>query len=534
MSNCVQVLESFANVSEDEVRKIISNLPNKTSPLDPIPTWLLKRCVDTLLPVITSIINNSFRVGSFPLFLHQAVITPLIKKSTLNPDLFKNYRPVSNLPTLGKIIEYPAVSRFNNHLQENNLTETYQSAYKVSHSTETALLKVKNDMLNELDKGKAIMLVLLDLSSAFDTIDHDILIDRMQREFGITGSAKNWFNSYLRDRSNRVCVLGDYSENHPLNYGVPQGSVAGPPIFTAYAQPVANIIRRFQVAYHIYADDTQLYISFNPKSEEDTAAARSRLTNCIAEIRSWMLANKLKLNDSKTELFLIASTRHANAVSHLDLKIGGSVISPSASIKNLGIVFDNSLAMKNHVSSLCRTVNFHLRNLNRIRRYIDRSTCAHAVRSLILSRLDYGNSLLGGLSVSDVQRLQKLQNRAARLIYQVSKRTSAIPLIRELHWLPVQQRIEFKILVHVYNCVTGSAPTYLQDILTKYNSGRQGLRSNQDHTRLAIPRTKRSFGDKSFSILGPRLWNNLPVHVRGAQNVQCFKKFLKTFLFPKV
>ncbi|XP_072030516.1 uncharacterized protein [Amphiura filiformis] len=233
-----------------------------------------KFVAQNLLPIITSIINNSFRVGSFPLFLRQAVITPLIKKSTLNPDLFKNYRPVSNLPTLGKIIEYPAVSRFNNHLQDNNLTETYQSAYKASHSTETALLRVKNDMLNELDKGKAIMLVLLDLSSAFDTIDHDILVDRMQREFGITGSAKNWFNSYLRDRSNRVCVLGDYSENHPLKYGVPQGSVAGPPIFTAYAQPVANIIRRFQVAYHIYADDTQLYISFNPKSEEDTAAAR--------------------------------------------------------------------------------------------------------------------------------------------------------------------------------------------------------------------------------------------------------------------
>jgi hypothetical protein len=142
-----------------------------------------------------------------------------------------------------------------------------------------------------------------------------------------------------------------------------------------------------------------------------------------------MLANKLKLNDSKTELFLLASSRHANTVSNLDLKIGGSVITPSNSIKNLGIIFDNNLTMKDHVSSLCRSVNFHLRNLNRIRRFIDKSTCAHAVRSLILSRLDYGNSLLGGVSVSDVQRLQKLQNRAARLIYQVSKRTSASPFI---------------------------------------------------------------------------------------------------------
>ena len=142
-----------------------------------------------------------------------------------------------------------------------------------------------------------------------------------------------------------------------------------------------------------------------------------------------MLANRLKLNETKTELFLIASTRHADALSDFDLRIGGSVISPSASVKNLGIVLDNSLSMKKHISSLCRSVNFHLRNLSRFRRYIDQSTCAHAVRSLILSRLDYGNSLLGGLSVTDVQRLQILQNRAVRLIYQVSKRTSATPLL---------------------------------------------------------------------------------------------------------
>ena len=250
--------------------------------------------------------------------------------------------------------------------------------------------------------------------------------------------------------------------------------------------------RRFQIGYQIYADDTQLYVSFDPKSEEDIATAKSRLPDCIAEIRSWMLANKLKLNDSKTELFLIASPRNASALSNLELKIGESVITPAGSIKNLSIMFDNNLTMKDHVSLSCRTVNFHLRNLNRIRSYIDRSTCAHAVRSLILSRLDYGNPLLGGLSSTDLDRLQKQQNRAAHLIYQVNKRSSATPPIRELHWLPVEQRIKFKISVHVYNCVYGFSPVYLQDLISKYNSGRQGLRSNRDHTRLAIPRTKKA------------------------------------------
>ena len=202
------------------------------------------------------------------------------------------------------------------------------------------------------------------------------------------------------------------------------------------------------------------------------AAAKSRLTECIAELRSWMLANKLRLNDAKTELFVISSPWHAAAVSTLDLQIGESIIAQSGTIKNLGIIFDKNLTMKKHVSSLCRSVNFHLRNLNRIRKYIDRPTCEHAVRSLILSRLDYGNSLLAGLSSSDLAKLQKLQNRAARLIYQVPKRTSTTPLIRELHWLPVGQRIKFKILLHVYNSVYGSSPMYLTNIINKYNSGR--------------------------------------------------------------
>ena len=218
---------------------------------------------------------------------------------------------------------------------------------------------------------------------------------------------------------------------------------------------------------------------------------------------------------SKQILYLIRDFR---------LEIVGSVIVSSDTIKKLGIIFDDSLSMKSHVSSLCRSINFHLRNLSMIRPFIDRSTCAHAVRSLILSRIDYGNSLLGGLSVTDIQCLQRLQNRAARPVYQISKRTSAKPLIRELHWLPVQQRIEFQVLVHVHNCVNGSSPIYLQDLLSLYNSGRQGPRSSKDLTRLAIPVTKRSFGDRSFAVLGPRLWNTLPIAWRAASNVQCFKK----------
>ena len=531
--NNAQVFETFPLVNETEVRKIMSKITNKTSSLDPFPTWLFKECTDIIVTFIVSLINNSFRSGCFPAILRQAVITPLIKKSNLNPDVLKNYRPVSNLPTLGKILEYPAVSRFTEHLQSNNLNDEFQSAYKLAHSTETALLRVKNDIAQELGHGRVVLLVLLDMSAAFDTIDHDILVNRLQTEYGIKGCVLNWFNSYLRDRSSRVKISGSFSHVHPLNYGVPQGSVAGPPIFTAYSKPVTEIIKRFGVAYHIYADDTQLYNSYDPKVPGDKDAALTKLTNCISEVKTWMLENKLRLNDTKTEFFIFSAKYHINSTKRVCMKIGDSVIKPSSSIKNLGIFFDPFLKMDSHVSSLCRTVNFHLRNIARIRRFIDRNTCAHAVRSLVLSRLDYGNSLLGGISVANTQRLQRLQNRAARLIYCVNKRTSAPPLLRELHWLPVQQRIHFKILLHVYNCVQNNAPSYLQDLIHIFKSGRNDLRSSNDILRLDVPIPKRIVGESAFSFIGPKLWNGLPKKIRQAKNVKLFKKQLKTHLFPK-
>ena len=397
-------------------------------------------------------INNSFRVGRFPSALREAVINPLLKKPSLDQDVLKNYRPVSNLPTLGKILEYPAVSRLNGHLVSNNLTDDFQSAYKAAHSTETALLRVKNDIVSELGNGRVVLLVLLDMSAAFDTIDHTILVKRLYEDYGIEGCALDWFYSYISNRTSKVCVLGNYSSSHPLQYGVPQGSVAGSPIFTLYSKPVTAIIRRFNISYHVYADDTQFYVSFDPKVQGAYEHAQHRLKCCITEVRDWMMKNKLKLNDSKTEFFLVSSPRQSGIPSDISLRIGGSVIDPSPSIKNLAVTFDNHLKMDLQVNSICRTINFHLRDIGRIRQFIDKETCAHAVRSLVLSRLDYGNSLLGGVSSSNIQRLQKLQNRATRLVFGVNRRTSASLILRDLDWLHVQQRVNFKILLHVYNC----------------------------------------------------------------------------------
>ena len=263
----IQIISEFNPATEEEIRKIIMESPTKSSQLDPIPTWLLKSCVDELLPIITTVVNLSLTNGDMPKNLKEAIILPLLKKLLLDPEVFKNFLPVSNLKFLSKIIEKVVAFRFKAHIAINNLGEPFQSAYKALHSTETALVRVSNDILMSLDQHKAVALVLLDLSAAFDTVDHGLLIRLLNQRLGITGTALRWFSSYLSDRSQCVSINGVKSASHPLTCGVPQGSVLGPLLFSVYTLPLGDIMRKHDIDFHFFADDSQLYICFHPRKE---------------------------------------------------------------------------------------------------------------------------------------------------------------------------------------------------------------------------------------------------------------------------
>ena len=219
------------------------------------------------------------------------------------------------------------------------------------------------------------------------------------------------------------------------------------------------------------------------------------------------------------------------------LQIGSETIKSSENIRNLGVIFDCEMTMANQVSSITGSVSFHLRNISRIRRYQDFDSCNHIVRSLVLSRLDYGNALQAGSNAKEIARLQRLQNWAVKLIFCASKKDHASPLFHQLHWLPVNERINFKILLYVYKCLNGLGPAYLTSCLSVYTPVRAGLRSASDVTRLVVHkihnRTLKSAANKSFYYLVPRLWNALPQSIRCASTLQVFKKALKNHLFPK-
>ena len=531
----------FTNRSELKLTltptKVIKSSPSTSCPLDPLPTRVLKSCLTYLLPILTFLVNLSLSTGEFCSTLKKAYVTPLLKKSDLDSDVFKNFRPVSNLSFISKLIERVVAIQLIAHLTANNILEKFQSAYRAFHSTETALLRVFNDLLQCVDKDGGAILVLLDLSAAFDTIDNDTLLHALQFQCGITGTVLKWFASYLCDRLQAVRIGAAISDFVRLVFGVPQGSVLGPILFTIYTAPLGAIVRRHGLLYHFYADDTQLYIMFKPKDFTSRQDAIARIEACAKDIRAWMNKNFLKLNGDKTEL-LVITTKQSQPTTDISILIGDDIISPASKDeppRNLGVIFDSTLSLANHIAKVVKSVNFSLYNIGKIRKYLDKPTCGMLINGLIMSRLDNCNALLVGATQKSVKQLQRLQNRAARILSLTSKFSHITPVLKDLHWLPVEQRIQFKVLLMCFKSLRGLAPPYLSELITPYIPSR-ALRSADNYLLDIPPSRLKTFGDRSFAVAGPKLWNALPLKIReSAQTISLdtFKTVLKTHIFQQ-
>ena len=514
---------------------IIKLSPVKSCELDPLPTWLLKECKAELVPLITDIVNMSLRESMIPKSLKTAHIRPLLKKTGLDNDILKNYRPISNLTFISKVIEKVISGRLNEQLINNSLFDPLQSAYRDKHSTETALIKVQNDILSALDAGSSAILLMLDLSAAFDTIDHDILLSRLCNVYGITGNALDWFRSYLTGRIQRVVIEDSVSVDQELDFGIPQGSVLGPRIYCMYTKPVSDIFQRHGLSHHSYADDTQLYMTMD-HSNNDWRDGLARIELCVSEIREWMNQNMLKLNDDKTELIVFASKYKQDLYNYLSITIGDTVVDCSSQVRDLGVIFDRVLSLRQHVSHTSRACRFHLRNISRIRKYIPQDISIVLIKSLVMWRLDYSNGLLYGLTKCTVSGLQAVQNSAARIVTQERLRDhdSMSRALMELHWLPVDKRIEYKMLLYTYKALHGLAPGYLCKLVVPYEP-RRVLRSAESNLLTVPPGKPGKYGSRSFVRASANLWNSLrgerAAWLKSSTTVESFKLNLKTYLF---
>ena len=401
-----------------------------------------------------------------------------------------------------KLVEKIISNRIRSHLDKNNLSNPNQSAYKPLHSTETALLKIHNDICMHMDTGKTTTLVLLDLSAAFDTLDHSSIIELLSGWYGISGTALNWVRSYLSNRVQRLKLLDKLGEPFKTDYGVPQGSVLGPLLFTLYTTPLSSVISRHTICHHLYADDTHIYLSL---SKTDPEMSLSLVQQCLQDVSDWMIASKLKLNPDKTEFILIGTKAQRDKFKkYFPTKWEGwkdQDVTQTDSAQNLGVEFDKDS---------CRSCYYHIPDLHRLRRCLTAAMTKTIATSLVSSKLDYCNSVL-----------YKILNR--EIVSRSPRFYRVTPLLKSLLWLPVQFRIKHRISLCTltYKVIHSCQPVHLHNLLKPLNITRN-LRSSDDD-QLVVPIVSSRMGERAFSVAAPQLWNCIPLEIKKSKSAQSFR-----------
>ena len=514
----LSLLHEFEASSAEEIKQIVSSYKIKCSPEDPIPAFLLKENVDVFIPYWLDIVNLSLETGSMDC-LKSAVIIPLIKElnSHIDKENYKNYRPVSNLLFLSKLIERVVDIRLENHMLLNNLHSSHQYGYKKYHSTETLLIKIVNDLLLSCDDNMPSVVLLLDLSAAFDTVDHNKLLEMLYSEIGIRGKAYDWCKSFLMDRTFRVKVGDAYSDIELLIFGVAQGSVLGPRFFNIYTRPLYKYLEPTKFNIDGFADDNQLIKRFLPSLQGH--ALGEDIQYCLNCVSQWMNEYFLRLNQGKTKILVIAPPSVK-----MEIRIGGVFLNDTCirfvdSAKDLGVMLDTELTFDNQIKKIVKSCFIVIRKLASIKHFLSSTQLKSLVCTNIFSQLDYCNSLYYGLNLSSINKLQRVQNCAARLV-----RKKNVPLddvFVDCHWLKVRERILFKLLLIVHKCIHQKAPDSLCALVNYGESNRT--------KKLLETKTKTKYGDRAFSHTGPKLWNLLPLNVRSQDDIIKFKKTLKLF-----
>lgn len=399
-SDPLAILDHFELFTEEAFLTMAQSVTSG-SPLDPLPCTKWKELGAELFPPLRLICNSSLASGMVPVDWKQAMVTPLLKKATLDPNNASNYRPISLLPFPVKVIERLVSKSLSQFLELNGCLDDMQYGFRPAHGTETALLTVLDDLRWQADRGQSGILILLDLSAAFDTVNHERLLARL-RETGIVGMAWEWLRSYLKDRRQAVFLSPFKSAFSNTPCGVPQGSAISPILFNIYLRPLVDIIKSYGVKVVNYADDTQLFFSLEGQQSVTLATFHA----CMHDIVSWLGANSLQFNSSKTEvLYCTVGRAPAPLPSNFWPLPSPPVSLPVNQVRNLGVLLDANLTLEAHVNKTVGTCFALIRSLRKILPLLPITARAVVTGSLVLSRLDYCNALLLEIPKYLIERL---------------------------------------------------------------------------------------------------------------------------------
>lgn len=509
----------FSDISVDQVLNNLKQLiVSKATGIDKIPAKVLKISADIVAPSLTSIFNQSLRSGIFVSDWKLARVHPIYKSEDRSK--CENYRPISILPVVSKIFEKEIFRQLYDYLSVNSLISKFQSGFRPKYSTLTLLLQMCDKWLENMDEGKITGLISMDIKKAFDSINHQILMSKMKDQFGIHDNELIWFTSYLTDREQVCCVNDHISSRKPIKSGVPQGSILGPLMFLLYINDLPKYLKFTTPG--LYADDTQIFASSDNYDE-----LVDLLNSDLENISRWLSDNKLQHHATKTKLMFIGSRYNIqNKIGDKSVMFKNVPLIRYRSFKCLGVELDEHLTWEVHVNAICKKVGAGIGLLKRTKPFVPNETLHTIYKALIQPYFDYCSPLWDNCGVLLREKLQRFQNRAARVLTGANYDINSSQLLERLNWKNLETTFRFNKAVLVYNILNNGTAPCLREFFSARSDNHNDYNLRNYDTDLSIPKPKKEFLKRSFRYSGAVLWNSLSNEAKSAQSIYSFKRLI--------
>lgn len=519
---------SFKHVLEIDTLRAFRKVTSNATGVDGISIKMIKKILFAVLPVITAIFNKSLATNNFPSLWKYALVLPLNKVPV--PSEAKHYRPISILPTISKCLEKIVHLQINTFLNNNNILNTYQSGFRSSHSTETALLCVTDDIRRAMDLRKCTVLTLFDFSKAFDCVDHSLLLVKLQN-LGFSESSLCWIRSYLTGRQQCVRVDDRTSTFKSVSSGVPQGSILGPLLFSLYINDISSVLSFTK--HHMYADDLQIYAHSCVSTLNETI---TRINLDIENLVKWTKNHGLKLNEDKTQPIIICSSRLHTKFNIYNIKqilVNGNPLPFCTSVKNLGVIFNQNMTWEEEVLSVCKKASGSIHSLKQLQYFLPVKIKLRLVKALVFPHFIYCNSVYNDMTVALANKLQVCQNYCIRFVFNLKYDDHISQYYIQNSILKLADLRLLKILSILFLVLNDGNPKYLAQNF-QYNSKIGAKETRSASSILRIPLHRTSFYTNSFSVTACREWNKLSPNLKRCDSRARFTASLKAFLFERM